>query len=279
MAPGGGFEPPRPLRVTDLAGALKGFQDFLVVDQGLTKRTAKRYYSIISRVISQSSEVTTDALRSILKSVENTNTRANYVKAFRVFFKRYLGLSVADGFKIPQPTPKPIKVPPKEDLQAFFYALPSLQSKTAFLLWATTGRRRDEVLTLTLSDIDLDERLIIRRVERGGTKREWVSIFNEEAQEYLRQYLKTNPNPNRLFSYKHIRNAFKEAEEATGVKVTPQILREWFCNEMANLGAPDRYIDAFCGRTPKTILAKHYTDYTPQRLKKIYDQAGLKVLS
>jgi intergrase/recombinase len=47
---------------------------------------------------------------------------------------------------------------------------------------------------------------------------------------------------------------------------------------MANLGVPDRYIDAFCGRTPKTILAKHYTDYTPQRLKKIYDQANLRVL-
>jgi integrase len=267
------------LRVTDLAGALKGFWDFLVVDQNLAERTAKRYYSIINRVLSQSGELTTNALRSILKSVENPNTRANYVKAFRVFFKRYLGLNIADGFKIPQPTPKPIKVPPKEDLQAFFYALPSLQSKTAFLLWATTGRRRDEVLTLTLSDINIDERLIIRRVERGETKKEWVSVFNFEAQEYLRQYLNTNPNPNRLFSYKHIRSAFKEAEEATGVKVTPQILREWFCNEMANLGVPDRYIDAFCGRTPKTILAKHYTEYTPQRLKKIYDQANLRVLT
>ena len=41
---------------------------------------------------------------------------------------------------------------------------------------------------------------------------------------------------------------------------------------MGNLGVSDRYIDAFCGRTPKTVLARHYTDYNPERLKKIYDK-------
>jgi integrase len=256
---------------------LKDFWEYLTVDQNLSERTASRYCSIIHRILSAHKEISVDVLRSVLKSIQNPYTRANYIKAFRVFFKRYLNLPIADSFKIPQANPKPLKVISKEDLQAFYYALPSLQSKTAFLLWATTGRRRDEILSLKLEDIDLDERLIIRKIVRGETKREWVSVFNEEAQESLRQYLNTNPNP--LFSYKHIRNAFKEAEEATGVKVTPQILREWFCNEMANLGVPDRYIDAFCGRTPKTILAKHYTDYTPQRLKKIYDQANLRVLT
>ena len=166
---------------------LKDFWEYLTVDQNLSERTASWYCSIIRRILSAHEEISVEVLRGVLKSIQNPYTKANYIKAFRVFFKRYLNLPIADSFKIPQ--------------------------------------------------------------------------------ESLRQHLKTNPSP--LFSYKHIRNAFKEAEEATGVKVTPQILREWFCNEMANLGVPDRYIDAFCGRTPKTILAKHYTDYTPQRLKKI----------
>jgi intergrase/recombinase len=48
---------------------------------------------------------------------------------------------------------------------------------------------------------------------------------------------------------------------------------------MAEQGVQDRYIDTFCGRTPKSILAKHYTDYSPERLKGIYDKANLKVLS
>lgn len=37
------------------------------------------------------------------------------------------------------------------------------------------------------------------------------------------------------------------------------------------------YIDSFCGRTPSSVLEKHYLDYTPERLKEIYDEAGLTV--
>lgn len=38
------------------------------------------------------------------------------------------------------------------------------------------------------------------------------------------------------------------------------------------------YIDAFCGRTPKSVLARHYSDYSSEKLKQIYDKANLKVL-
>jgi hypothetical protein len=31
--------------------------------------------------------------------------------------------------------------------------------------------------------------------------------------------------------------------------------------------------------TLKSLLARHYTDYSPERLKKIYDKANLQVLS
>lgn len=72
---------------------------------------------------------------------------------------------------------------------------------------------------------------------------------------------------------------FKMTSEKTGIKVSPQILRDWFCNEMGRLGVQDRYVDAFCGRVPQSVLARHYTDYSPERLKEIYDRAGLRVLS
>jgi intergrase/recombinase len=42
---------------------------------------------------------------------------------------------------------------------------------------------------------------------------------------------------------------------------------------MGRLGVPDRYVDAFCGRVPQSVLARHYTDFSPERLKEIYDQA------
>ena len=40
----------------------------------------------------------------------------------------------------------------------------------------------------------------------------------------------------------------------------------------------DRYVDAFCGRVPRSVLARHYTDFSPERLKRVYVKAGLMVL-
>ena len=62
------------------------------------------------------------------------------------------------------------------------------------------------------------------------------------------------------------------------IKINPHLLRKWNATELARLGVPDRYVDAFQGRLPQTILARHYSDYTPQNLLKIYKQANLKIL-
>jgi len=62
------------------------------------------------------------------------------------------------------------------------------------------------------------------------------------------------------------------------VKITPQMLRRWFASEMSSLGVDASYIDAFCGRTPTSVLEEHYLDYSPRKLKQIYDDAGLTVL-
>jgi len=102
---------------------------------------------------------------------------------------------------------------------------------------------------------------------------------NEETEEYLTwlDYLELQDKifPRDVSVY----DASKIAKEATGFDITPQRLREWFCEEMGNLGVQDRYIDAFCGRVPKSVLARRYTDYSPAKLKVIYEKASLKVLS
>jgi integrase len=115
------------------------------------------------------------------------------------------------------------------------------------------------------------------------TERSYVTFHNEEAEEVLRQYLESKRKATRyIFTHDRtgfLSNPWKEVKEETGIYITPRILREWFCNEMGMLGVQDRYIDAFCGRVPRSILARHYTDYSPERLKRIYDKANLRVLS
>jgi len=38
-------------------------------------------------------------------------------------------------------------------------------------------------------------------------------------------------------------------------------------------------IAAFCGRIPRTVLAKHYLGYSQDKLKAIYDKADMKILA
>ena len=47
---------------------------------------------------------------------------------------------------------------------------------------------------------------------------------------------------------------------------------------MSRCGVDAKYIDAFCGRTKSSVLEEHYLDYSPERLKEIYDEAGITVL-
>ncbi|KXA97323.1 hypothetical protein AKJ38_01480 [candidate division MSBL1 archaeon SCGC-AAA259I14] len=58
----------------------------------------------------------------------------------------------------------------------------------------------------------------------------------------------------------------------------PKILRKWFVSEMKKLGVNSGFIDAFCGRVPRSIQDSHYTDLSPERLKEVYQKANLNVL-
>ncbi|MEM3734628.1 MAG: tyrosine-type recombinase/integrase [Nitrososphaerales archaeon] len=291
MAPGVGFEPTRPIRVTDLAGATRGvngkdleaYGEFLRVDLQLDPKSVKAYKSIAREFLRHlgdrpiSAEVVREYLKGFLDS--STATYANRIKGLRHYLRDWLGLKeLAEQFRFPMQSWSPPEAPKREELQAFYQHLPTLEAKAAFLLWASTGKRRHEIIELTRDQIDLENRLIAPSKRDSKTKREWWGVFNEECRKVLSQYL-SEARGSRLFSEKRVRVAFEEAREKSGVKITPKRLRDFFCQAMGELGVPDRYVDAFCGRTPKTVLARHYTDYSPDRLKRVYDQVGLKVLS
>jgi len=119
--------------------------------------------------------------------------------------------------------------------------------------------------------------IIVKHTSR--TKRAWVTFFNEEAEKALRQYIKACKPKGLMFGKTRKLRSFLRARKKTGIHIAPKVLRKWFACEMGRLGVPDRYIDAFCGKVPKTVIARYYTDYSPERLKEIYDKAGIRVLS
>ena len=75
-----------------------------------------------------------------------------------------------------------------------------------------------------------------------------------------------------------VAHTFKKVAKKTGIKITPYTLRSIFAREMSRAGVQDRYIDTFCGRVPGSVLARHYSDYSPEALKEIYEKVDLHIL-
>jgi len=272
------------------ASNLDVFEGFCKIDLQLTESTAKLHVRLIrafqKEIQKDSVEVTKQDLRNYLMMIKESmaaSTYKNILAALKRFYRDYLGMKdLVETFKFPELGFKPIIVPSKTELQVFYKALETHRNKALFLMYATSGLRCSEILSLNrYRDVDFKNRMLKPRKSPNESKHTWLSFYNAEAERELKKYLALRKDSNpKLFpiSKKQLLRTFKKAWQISEVKVTPQILRDWFCCEMGNLGVQDRYVDAFCGRMPKSVLARHYTDYSPRKLKQIYDKAKLTVL-
>jgi integrase len=229
---------------------------------------------------------TLDDIKRALKAIPNQNNRSNKGKALRRFLRDYLKLIDEDEAKeipIEQPPVNFAPVPSDEDVAAFIYALPTDVARAFYLIIASGGLRRYEARNIRRGDIDLKLGVIKPRKLNDQTKRAYYWLINQEAIEALLKIQPLNYNPeDRVFPYgsDHFYvDAAKMAEDATGLHITPQDLRRWHADKLDRLGMKEKYIEFLQGKTPKTTLRRHYSDYTIEKVKAIYDQAGLKVLS
>jgi len=272
---------------------IEDYSKFMKINLQLSKKSIIGYRSLLRiflRMTNKCSFTETD-IRNFLdrfsSKYHSKNYYRNMLKCLKVFFREYVGSNIMNSFKYPTIPFQPKIVPSKEQLRKFYYAIPTTKERSLFLLFATSGLRKGEVLGSYVDDVDLNKRMLIPHVHRGATKKSWIGFFNTECMDSLTQYLdecKNNwrcKNKEKLFNFtfKEKSMPWRQARKKTDIRITPKVLRDWFCVEMGELGVQDRYIDAFCGRVPKSILARHYTDYSPERLKRIYDKAGLRVLS
>jgi integrase len=264
---------------------LNKFERFCSVDLQLLPVIVKDRSSGICRVLRRTQieywQVTKERLRDFLFRYKKNHAPASvagFIKTSNVFYCDFLDCpGLVDSFKFPHIPFRPKVVSTKEELQRFFGALETEIAKALFLFFASSGLRKSEVLGLSVGDVDFEKRMIVPNCHNGTTKNSYVSFYNRETEEALGKI----GFGEKLFSGsdRQLKKIWKNAKRRSGVHITAQRLREWFCCEMGNLGVSDRYIDAFCGRTPKSVLARHYTDYNPERLRRIYDDANLKVLT
>ncbi len=270
---------------------LEEFREFCRVDLRLGRRTINDgHVPFVERFLRETSKPLADIrvsdIRTYLSNLSTDSeakTYNNHLGALKRFFRDfYHRPDLVLSFKFAPVNEKPITIPTKTELQMFYNGLDATKYRLAFLLYAVTGLRRNEVLTLRLQDIDRTQRKITPNGHEGRTKKSWVSFYNSEAEMILNQYLTESlVNSGYLFKMSEagVRRGFKRAQEKTGITVRPQILREWFCNQLGRLGVPDRFVDALCGRLPRSVLARRYSDYSPDNLRMVYEKANLTVLS
>jgi intergrase/recombinase len=263
------------------------FYDYCYVDERLEPRVSKDYRNIVRRFLKHSeSVVSEESIRSYLSAYlgKAPKTYNNQLDGLRAFIVRYLKRpDLMDGFKKAHVNNNfDVELPTEAQIQKGFEGLTDDRERAIYLFYATTGLRNSEVLKLNqFEDIDYELRAVKSKHDTR-TKKAGVTFYNEECETWLKKYLNSRKdNSERLFciGWREFLSVWKKASEKAEVKIRPQILRKWHSTQLGELGVPDRYVDVFQGRAPRSVLARHYTGKGLETLKRIYQKAGLKVLS
>jgi integrase len=276
------------IKVRNIEKIVSDFVTYLTIDERLSKRVAKAYKYTALKYLQRSNRVVSrDTVRNYLKHYipMKPSTYNNQLKGLRAFIMRYLGRpEIIFGFrKVPvQYEFNEVDLPSKDQLHKAFSSLENDKLRAIFMLYKDSGLRRTELLQLRKDDLDFSIRLV-KSKHHNRTKNAGITFYTEETEQFLNKYLKTrNDNKPRLIRVDM--NVFYrmwiQISKISGTRIRPQILRKWHATTLGENGCPDRYVDIFQGRAPKTVLAKHYTGKDLIRLKEIYEKfsEGLNIL-
>jgi integrase len=141
--------------IEDCDQLLKRFHDFQIIDLRRSKRTAYEKVWFIKKLLQivkkRPSEISREDLRSYLKTLESYSASyyKNALMALKVFFRDFLEAPEAvTSFKFPHQIFKPKQIVSREQVKRFYGCLETSKERALFLLYATTGLRREEILSL-----------------------------------------------------------------------------------------------------------------------------------
>jgi len=188
----------------------KDFEKFLLVQRNLNKAAVKnhvRYIDIFLKSVNKDiQDIEVNDIQDFMLEIKDKRTLAtykNYLSMLKIFFRDYLGKGdMIKDFKFPRQDVKPKFLPSKKDLKIFFDALPSLKYKIIFIALASSGLRISELLNAT---IDRNKRRLIPESHDGGTKKSWITFYNEEA-ENLMECFEGNPFDTSRNTVAHVLN-------------------------------------------------------------------------
>ena len=286
--PRAGFEPAITVSFSNNKAFLSDLEDFKLFAKSklnLSRGTVYHYTSKIRTFMINRKTVTDKDIQEYIEKKKQEcclDYVSNIISAFKAYFSDYKGLMFMNGYRHPS---EPLKF--KEEIEPskvrrFIEAIDDLTVKCMAILLATSGLRKTEVWNLRKIEINRELRCIIPNCHSGETTQSGISFYNNETETILEEYLKQKvaTRADRLFVIGHARflRIWSKARETSGISLKPKDLRDFFSQEMGKALIPDRFIDIFQGRSPRNVLAKHYTPQGIRLLREIYDKADLRIL-
>ncbi|MDR3593027.1 MAG: site-specific tyrosine recombinase XerD [Negativicutes bacterium] len=291
-----------------MEGYVNEFINYLAVERGLAQNTLESYGRDLRQFQTYLSSGHMDFLKdsnrnTILGYLNNLQTKGRAVStisrnlaAIKSFYQylvreRYLEKDPAahlESPKLEKKLPKILTIGEVEELlkQPNSFLPTGLRDKAMLELLYATGIRVSELISLNISDINLDMGYI--KCYGKGAKERIVplgSIAAKCVQEYIakgrsklvRTYeepaLFVNHHGNRLTRQGFWKIIKKYAQEASiNKEITPHTLRHSFATHLLENGADLRSVQEMLGHADISTT-QIYTHVTKNRLKEVYDKA------
>lgn len=274
--------PDREATINDYDSSIGEYEKFAIEELKLEQITINNHKSAILGFLNHSKGIINkQTVKEYLDSNSSVSWKSNQIKALRRYIRDYLKLGnwINEFVFTKVKAKRKDEIPSNEQLAKFCELLP-YQIQIVFFVMFSSGLRIGEVLSLRFSDVDFETNMIdASNLHSGETKSSWFSFFTRQTSEYLEGYIgsaehdENDDNP-KFFSVsaRSVQQAFKEASKQIGISINPHLLRTVFAEKCREAKIDKEYIDAFCGRVPQGILAKNYTVYSPESLRKQYDK-------
>jgi len=274
--------PDRETTITKFESNIEEYEKFARDELKLEQITINNHKSAILGFLNHSKgKIDKESVKVYLESNESLSWKSNQTKALRRYIRDYLKLGnwINEFVFTKAKAKRKDEIPSNEQLAKFCELLP-YQIQIVFLVMFSSGLRIGEVLSLRFSDVHFETNLIdASNLHRGETKSSWFSFFTRQTSEYLESYMgdteydENDDNP-KFFSVsaRSVQQTFKKISKQMGISINPHLLRTVFAEKCREAKIDKEYIDAFCGRVPQGILAKNYTVYSPESLRKQYDK-------
>lgn len=226
-------------------------------------RTIKTFRSILEKFVKylgekHVGEATTWDVDAFLAGLRASGYKERSIYTAAVAVKRFMEYSGLrenlQGFELPKrPKELPRYLTP-EEVRAMVDAADNLRDKLIVSLLFCTGMRVSELVSIEISNVDLEEGSV-RVMGKGG--RERVVFFDSRTRALLLQYLQTEKLDRYLFPgrngghlhYVTVERVVSRLASAAGVRkrVTPHVLRHSFATQSLARGMDVREIQELLG--------------------------------